>query len=654
MVLAGAGSGKTRVITEKVAWLIKNQQVKPEKIVAVTFTNKAAREMKARVASLFETSTDSKQRVKGLTVSTFHSLGMRILKSNLELAGLRRGFTIVDPSDALNVVIELAGKEDVTKPEIAEQLLNTISTWKNAAIGPGREPLDEPNPITALAAKIYGKYDHYLRVCNSVDLDDLIALPTQLLHSDAEFLKHWRERIQYLLIDEYQDTNGSQYQMVRLLVNQGAGLTVVGDDDQSIYSWRGARPENLITLSQDFPDLKIVKLEQNYRSAGRILNIANQLISQNPRPFSKTLWSELGYGDAVTLKSAKNDEQEAEQVVSAIMSHQFRFNSDFQDFAVLYRSNHQARIVEIKLREMRIPYRLSGGLSFFERSEIRDIMAYLRLLTNPSDDAAFLRIINTPRRGIGATTLEKIAQLASSKQQSMLDTLLDRDLANGVKPKLCERLKQFAQWIVQSGDDAERGDPVRVVKEMLDTLDYHRWLMDSSDEAAAQRRWENVNALVGWIENLATGEEEDSALSEILSQIILSDILDRQQQDSDHNQVSLMTLHASKGLEFKHVFIIGLEEDILPHRVSVLQDAVEEERRLFYVGITRAMQSLSLSYCRLRKRYGEMVRCDPSRFLEELPKEELQWDQDPADIEQNQASGRAHLANIRARRGASP
>ena len=658
LVLAGAGSGKTRVITEKIAWLIRTKKVPAEKITAVTFTNKAAREMKSRVAGIFKGSDQGKNANKGVKISTFHSLGMRILRKDAEHVELRSGFSIIDPSDAVVIVNDILAESGPRDAEFAQRIYNRISMWKNLGLrpeqvlaqGPGD---DAPDPIHTVAVEIYPRYNRYLRACNSVDLDDLIFLPTQLLQDNEQVRQSWQKQIEYLLIDEYQDTNGAQYELVKNLVGDGSRLTVVGDDDQSIYSWRGAQPENMLRLDADYPGMTLIKLEQNYRSAGRILKIANEVISNNPRPFTKTLWSELGYGDVVKIESARNDEVEAEKIVSAIMSHQFRYNSEHRDFAILYRSNHQARILETKLREMRIPYRLSGGMSFFDRSEIRDIMAYLRLLVNPADDTAFLRIINVPRRGVGATTLEKITELAATEKSSLLETLLDPKLSESVNARQHQVLRDFAERMIEDGDNAARGDPVKVINSLLEDIGYERWLMESGDESAAETRWENVISLVDWIASMAENpqgdDESDSGLSSILAQVILSDILDKQNDDTDRNEVSLMTLHASKGLEFKHVFVVGVEEEILPHRVSVAEDGIDEERRLFYVGITRAMQTLTLSHCRVRRRYGETISCDPSRFLDELPSDEIQW-QDKVEVseEEKQATGKSHLAMIRA------
>lgn len=658
LVLAGAGSGKTRVITEKIAWLIRTQDIDPKHISAVTYTNKAAREMKSRVAELFKQS-DSNISTKGLSISTFHSLGMKILRSDYDLAELRPGFSIVDPDDAVIIVSDIMSQTVSRDSELAQRIYQQISQWKNLGLSAVElqrnfEHHHQPNPVSLAALQIYPRYDRYLRACNSVDLDDLIFMPTRLLGESQDFRKKWQRRIQYLLIDEYQDTNGAQYALVKHLVGTGSRLTVVGDDDQSIYSWRGAQPENMLRLEKDYPNLTVIKLEQNYRSAGRILKIANQVISNNPRPFEKSLWSELGYGDVVKIETARNDELEAEKVVSAIMTRQFRYNAEHRDFAILYRSNHLARMLETKLREMRIPYHLSGGLSFFDRSEIRDIMAYLRLLVNPADDTAFLRIINTPRRGIGSTTLEKVTGLASQLEISLLETLLCDEIGSQVNAKQHAALRQFAEYMIACGDNASRGDPVKTINDLLEEIGYQRWLSDSGEESTAERRWENVQSLVDWIEALsqspvADGETEDSSLSSIISQVILSDILDKQKDNTVNNEVNLMTLHASKGLEFKHVYIVGVEEEILPHRVSVAEDAIEEERRLFYVGITRAMQTLTLSHCKVRRRFGETVSCDPSRFLNELPGDEVQWtDQVEVSHEEKQQTGKSHLAKIRA------
>ena len=647
-MLAGAGSGKTRVITNKIAWLMETRAVSPWDITAVTFTNKAAREMKQRVGETI----GNRQSTKGLTVSTFHSLGMQILRKEHKTMGLRSGFSVIDPQDAVNIVADLMRADLNTGRDVVERTYRRISQWKNEGISPEKLIREEDDPITRATADIYQNYQRYLLACNSVDLDDLILVPVQLIQDHEDIRARWQNKIKYLLVDEYQDTNGVQYQLIKLLAQHGRRLTVVGDDDQSIYAWRGAQPENLQILKEDFPDLTMIKLEQNYRSCGRILNAANHLIQHNPRPFDKNLWSDLGYGDPIDVFQAKNDEQEAERVVSSIMKHQFQHNSEYRDFAILYRSNHLARILEIKLREMRIPYKLSGGHSFFDRSEIRDVLAYLRLLTNPSDDSALLRIVNTPRRGIGATSLEKLAELANKSRKTLFEAIFDIELTSYLKPKQSDTLKQFANMMSDIAKQTEEGNPVDGARKLIEEIGYERWLMETGETEVAKRRWENVELLIQWLEKAELESEGHPTLTELVNQLILTDILEKQGDDEEENLVNLMTLHAAKGLEFKNVYIVGVEEDILPHRVSITEGSEEEERRLFYVGITRAMRKLTLSYAARRKRFGDHVECDPSRFINELPVNDLNWakleTEQPA--EQQKDLGRAYLAKIRAAR----
>lgn len=651
LVLAGAGSGKTRVITQKIAWLMEERAVSPWDITAVTFTNKAAREMKQRVGD----TVAGRSSIKGLTVSTFHSLGMKILKSETAAAGLRKGFSIIDPRDAINVVADLMRADLSTGRELIERSYQRISSWKNLGITPETLMLEDDDPISRAAAGIYQQYQRYLLACNSVDLDDLILGPVQLIRNDQEVREKWQRKIKYLLVDEYQDTNGVQYELIKLLAKDGRRLTVVGDDDQSIYAWRGAKPENLLQLKEDYPDLQLVKLEQNYRSFGRILKVANHLIGNNPRPFEKILWSDMGYGDPIDVFQAKNEEHEAEKVVSSIMKSQFQSGAKYKDFAILYRSNHLARILEIKLREMRIPYKLSGGHSFFDRTEIRDLLAYLRLLGNTSDDSAFLRIVNTPRRGIGATSLEKIAELATRSKQNLFDTIFDIELVSTIKPKQCETLKELASLLDQVTQMANDNDPIGAIDHLLEGIAYERWLSETCEAEVAKRRWENVKLLRQWIENSYNQSTENLTLADLVNELILTDILEKQGDDEEQDVVHLMTLHAAKGLEFKNVYIVGVEEEILPHRVSITEGSCEEERRLFYVGITRAMEKLTLSYASKRKRFGDHIECDPSRFINELPVDDLNWNKVEGEtpVEQQQDLGRAYLAKIRAARAAS-
>jgi ATP-dependent DNA helicase Rep len=654
LVLAGAGSGKTRVITCRIAWLIHDRAVSPADIHAVTFTNKAAREMAERVKGMLENPKSD----RGPGISTFHALGMKILRSEANLAGLRPGFSILDPRDIQGVVAEILRSGPGGDADMAERVARRISTLKNQGIDPGQAPVEQGDPLSRVVAPVYTDYQRYLRACNAVDLDDLLLLPVTLLRQNPERLRHWQLCIRFLLVDEYQDTNEAQYQLIRLLTGDGRGLTVVGDDDQSIYAWRGARPENLARLAKDFPGLTLIKLEQNYRSSGRILGAANHLIRHNPRAFEKTLWSALGHGDPIRVVVADSEQDEAAKVVSAIMRRQFKSRCNHGDFAVLYRGNHQSRDLEVALREMRIPYRVSGGSSFFDRGEVRDVMAYLRLLANPSDDSALLRIINTPRRGVGTTSLEQLAALARRNGASLFATLGDESLRAVLKPRQAAVLGELSTRLEQFHQQAQN-DPMQAAEDLLSYIDYRRWLRQNNDPAVADRRWDNVQLLMGWLESAtrATTPGEDRSLAELLSDLMINELAEQDSDDQDRNRVSLMTLHAAKGLEFPHVFIVGVEEDSLPHRVSVDNDEIDEERRLFYVGITRAKQTLQLSHARRRKRFGDWVDCDPSRFLAELPAEDLEWESGSADDNQQSVeTGRAHLASIRAlraRRGGS-
>lgn len=646
LVLAGAGSGKTRVITFKIAWLLSRLNVSPKNIFAVTFTNKAAREMKERVTELLD-----KNLTRGLTVSTFHSLGMSILREEVEASGRKEGFSIFDPQDSLFVVRELL-KADLDDNGLVDRVRNQISNWKNELVSPEQaQQMAVTNPTEVAAAKVYAEYERYLQACNAVDLDDMLYLPNQLLRKFSNLRAKWQDRVQFMLVDEYQDTNAAQYNLVKTLVDGsgGNGLTAVGDDDQSIYAWRGAQPENLVQLEKDFPELELVKLEQNYRSMGRILALANHVIQNNPRPFDKKLWSDLGFGDPVMIINAENDEREAEKVVANLMQHRFQHQLPYSDYAILYRGNHQARMLEIKLREMHIPYYLSGGLSFFDRAEIKDVMAYLRLITNPSDDNAFIRAVNTPRRGIGAGALEALSEIAKQDDLSLFASISSLSLHRYLSPKRQTALRQFEYWLNGIMEAAKTESPVKVIDRVLDEIEYQDWIAkQSASPEQAEMRWRNVEDLLKWVRNIAQKDEEKT-LVDVVSAVSLMGILEKNEEDSNANVVSLMTLHAAKGLEFPHVTVVGMEEEILPHRTSIEDDMVEEERRLFYVGITRAKRELVLSYANQRKRYGEEIDCKPSRFLDELDEQHIIWEAKVAsDPERQEEVGHAHLSAMRA------
>jgi ATP-dependent DNA helicase Rep len=452
-----------------------------------------------------------------------------------------------------------------------------------------------------------------------------------------------------MLVDEYQDTNNAQYQLVKTLAGNGAGLTAVGDDDQSIYAWRGAQPENLNQLSVDFAELRLVKLEQNYRSMGRILSLANGLIQHNPRPFDKNLWSDLGFGDPIQVIQAKDDIREAEKVVAAIMQHHFQSSNRYGDYAILYRSNHQARVFEQKLREMNVPYYLSGGQSFFDRAEVKDVMAYMRLLSNYKDDSAFIRCINTPRRGIGAAAIEGLSAVASDNECSLYEAITAPELQNTLRQRQIAPLLQFVYWM-QSIELSENSSPYRILEQLLQDIEYQQWLAtQSASPEQADARWNNVKEILGWVDKLVKNDPERD-FQDVVSAICLRGMLEgNDDSENDQDQVKLMTLHAAKGLEFPNVYIVGLEEEILPHRNSIEGETIEEERRLLYVGITRARRDLTLSYAQKRKRFGEELDCQPSRFIEELDQQHLVWrDKLEETPEVKEAVGRSHLDAMRA------
>ena len=648
LVLAGAGSGKTRVIINKIAHLIGKCGYLPKQIAAVTFTNKAAREMKERVAQSI-----GKESSKGLIVSTFHTLGFDIIKREYKHLGFKANMTLFDEHDQMALLKELTADLLQEDKELLRMLINRISNWKNDLCSPQQAMALARDKQEQTFAHCYDRYNKQLRAYNALDFDDLIMLPTLLFKQNEEVRSKWQEKIRYLLVDEYQDTNTSQYELIKLLVGDRARFTVVGDDDQSIYSWRGARPQNMVRLRDDFPALRVIKLEQNYRSSQRILHCANILIDNNDHVFNKKLFSNLGEGEKLQIIEAKNEEHEAERVVGELIAHRFIAKTHYRDYAILYRGNHQSRLLEKILMQNRIPYKISGGTSFFSRAEIKDMMAYLRLVVNQDDDAAFLRIVNTPKREIGTATLEKLGSLAQEKHVSLFEAIFDFELIQRVTPKAYDALQKFARWIVELNDEIQRSEPERAVRSMLTSLHYEEYLYEyATSPKAAEMQSKNVATLFDWVADMLKGDEfnEPMNLNQIVTRLTLRDMLERGEEDDDSDQVQLMTLHASKGLEFPHVFLIGMEEGILPHQTSIDEDNVEEERRLAYVGITRAQRNLWFSLCKERRQFGELIRPEPSRFLLELPEDDLQWERDkpPLSVEQQQAKTQSHIANLRA------
>lgn len=650
LVLAGAGSGKTRVITNKIAHLIRQCGYQPRQIAAVTFTNKAAREMKERVAQ-----TLGRKEARGLIISTFHTLGLEIIKREYNALGIKANFSLFDDQDQMALLKELTFDLLEEDKDLLQQLISSISNWKNDLLAPEQVLAKVRSEKEHRFAECYRRYELHLKSCNVLDFDDLISKPTLLLSHNEEVRERWQQKIRYLLVDEYQDTNTSQYQLVKLLVGQRARFTVVGDDDQSIYSWRGARPQNLVLLSQDFPKLNVIKLEQNYRSSERILKAANILIANNPHVFEKKLFSTLGYGAPLKVITANNEDHEAERVIGELIAHHFINKTQYKDYAILYRGNHQSRIFEKMLMQNRIPYRISGGTSFFSRPEIKDLLAYLRVITNPEDDSAFLRIVNTPRREIGPKTIQKLGEWANQRGKSLYQASFDLGLEQTLTGKGLTALQQFTRWMEKIVQQSER-EPLLAVRDLLREMDYESWLYETSASTkAAEMRMKNVNQLFTWMSEMIEGDDlnDPMSLDQVVTRFTLRDMMERGEDDEESDQVQLMTLHASKGLEFPYVFLVGMEEGLLPHQSSIDEDNIDEERRLAYVGITRAQKELFFSHCRERRQYGELIRPELSRFLLELPQDDLEWEQQRKVVtaEERMQKGQSALADIKARLG---
>ncbi|MBM3351010.1 MAG: ATP-dependent DNA helicase Rep [Betaproteobacteria bacterium] len=652
LVLAGAGSGKTRVITQKISYLIDEAGYQPKEIAAITFTNKAALEMQERVTKLMQG-----KNLKGLTIATFHSLGLQMLRQEAALLGYKPQFSILDSSDSFKILADVLATTD--KPLLRKTQWQ-ISHWKNAFINPDQAKAQAEEELTHAAAKVYQIYQQTLKAYQAVDFDDLIKLPVELFARHEEALNKWQRKLQYLLIDEYQDTNACQYKLVKMLTGVRGQFTAVGDDDQAIYGWRGADVENLRQLTEDFSKLKVIKLEQNYRSTVRILRTANHVIANNPKLFEKKLWSEHGTGELIQVTAAQSEEHEAESVVMKLQAHKFENRTYFKDYAILYRGNHQARILEEHLRNHKIPYTISGGQSFFDKAEIKDLISYLRLILNEDDDPAFIRAATTPKKGIGNTTLERLGEYASTHKISLFAAAYEADFQNEIGNKQLEDLLNFCQYINKLQERSVRDPAGDVLNDLLATIQYEAYLYDSEEPRAAEVKWTNVLDFIHWLTKKGEAstefgnEDNGKNLLELTQMVSLMSMLEGR-ENGEPDAVKLSTLHAAKGLEFGHVFLIGVEEGILPHRESVdLATAdpskIEEERRLMYVGITRAQKSLNISWCKKRKRAGEMEMCEPSRFIAEIPKDDVRHFGNPfnKDSEASKDFGKSRMANIKA------
>lgn len=613
LLIAGAGSGKTSVIINKIIHMVGNTGINAKGVFAITFSNKAAREMQLRIAQ-----NRSQLNLRGLKILTFHALGLQILRNDAKALGYKSNFSVLDTMDCLKIISDLTKHTDKA---VLHKILGQISLWKNSLVTPKQILATASLASEVDLANIFEQYQNALKTYQAVDFDDLILLPLALFKDNLDILYKWQQKISYLLVDEYQDTNLCQYNLIKLLMQRNINnLMVVGDDDQSIYAWRGATINNLIQLQADFSNLTIIKLEQNYRSTLSILNVANSLIRNNTNLFTKTLWSSLGHGELVKVCVALNEEQEATMVVKKIMLHQLATNSQFSDYCILYRSNHQSRIIEQTLRSYKIPYTISGGESFFDKAEIKDILAYLRLLINDDDDVAFMRAVNTPKRGIGQATLDKLANYAGIRELSLFAAVYEEGFLQNLAVDQIEELSNFTNFINNLQYKLKQHDISLLLNELVDGIMYKAYLFEQEpNEKNATKRWENVQTLSGWLIKKAQG---DKSLLEIINNLLLSSMLgERDEQNS--SSVRLSTLHAAKGLEFPYVYIINCEEGIIPHQESINNDDIEEERRLMYVGVTRAQKELTLSYASTRRMAGEIKEIIRSRFIDEIASEYL-------------------------------
>ncbi|HZY16886.1 MAG TPA: UvrD-helicase domain-containing protein [Ramlibacter sp.] len=657
LVLAGAGSGKTRVITHKIGRLIQSG-IEARRILAITFTNKAATEMRERAKSLIG------RDAKDVVICTFHALGVRLLRQDGQALGLKPQFSILDSDDVTSILKDAGGTTDAAT---ARQWQWTISLWKNTGLTAAQAEGEAKDDNEKVIARIMARYEERLAAYQSVDFDDLIGLPLKLLRDHAEVREKWQRQLGHVLVDEYQDTNATQYELLKLLVGEKGRFTAVGDDDQSIYGWRGATLDNLKRLPQDWPALKVIKLEQNYRSTSAILRAANNVIQPNPKLFPKTLFSELGEGEPVRVVDCDNEEHEAERTVHRIQSIRAGTaatasggaGKEWKDFAILYRANHQARIFEQALRKAQIPYKVSGGQSFFDRAEIRDLCAWLRLWVNNDDDPAFLRAVTTPKRGIGHQTLGTLGEFAGKYKLSLFAALFSSSLGSVLNARAVGSLHEFGRYLndleFRARHTLGAEDARAFLLAWLKDIGYEKHLYDSEEsEKVAAARWTNVMEFCDWMAQRCGGTLDDAAGVSIASEkknllevaqtiALLSTISER---EKDQNVVTLSTLHAAKGLEWPHVMLVGCVEGLLPFKLGddenptgradgpmsegILQ-RLQEERRLMYVGITRAQRSLAVSWTKRRKKGREVVAAQPSRFIAEMALDKATVKEDPRE-----------------------
>ena len=655
LILAGAGTGKTRVITSRVAYMIA-KGIQPGNILAVTFTNKAAREMQERIRELVPKAklVNSDGNTEKPTICTFHSLCVRILRRHIEKLGYKKNFVIYDETEQLGVVRRLLSHiSDKSKKPDPYAILSLISRWRNSSTDTLKT--DDPD-MAALAKRLVSNYRQTLKASNAVDFDDLILLVLQLFGEHPAALEECRARYRYIMVDEYQDTNGSQFDLVHSLAKEHRNFCVVGDDDQSIYGWRGAEVANLLELEKYFPEVLVVKLEQNYRSTNSILNAANAVIKNNADRREKRLWSDKGRGDPITLWEFRDDEEEAQAIVEELNYNRRIKKVKWRDQAILFRTNQQSRPLETALRKADIRYNLVGGQSFFDRKEIRDFVSYLKLFLNPDDDTGLLRIANVPSRGLSNATMEKLLQLSQERRSSVFAVMQDKEALGEFRTRTIDAILDFVELIdiyhnrLMQPVVAHPENPLKAwCTAWLGEVGLFQEIRRiEKNEESAENKVRNI------VDLLETMDPEfvpaDRPIDERLHRYLEHISLDRDKDDTEEARdvVTLITMHSCKGLEFPHVYIAGVEDGLIPHSRSKVEGTLDEERRLFYVAITRAQASLSMSHCEHRKKYGEQIPCHPSPFLKEIPEELIIHGNEAASEPASEEEGLDFFANLKA------
>jgi superfamily I DNA/RNA helicase len=667
LILAGAGTGKTRVITFRIAHMVE-RGIAPGHILGVTFTNKAAREMQARVTKLLPRAPRRAPEAKPdrPTICTFHSLCVRILRQHIEKLGYKKSFVIYDTSEQLAAVKKILSSISVKGEKVDPgAVLALLSKFKNG--GENAKAFVDPN-LRALAVHIAKRYESALHACNAVDFDDLILLTLRLFREHPDALAACRAKYQYVMVDEYQDTNAAQFDLVHALTQQHKNLCVVGDDDQSIYGWRGAEVANLLNMEKHFPEIKVVKLEQNYRSTTTILNAANAIIKNNVRRRGKSLWSQKGAGAKIQLQTYPTDEDEAREVVGQIEFKRIAHRIPWQDCAILFRTNQQSRPLETELRKAGVRYHLIGGQSFFDRREIKDFLAYLKTFVNPHDDISLLRIANVPARGLSDLTMERLLGASHERKCSVFTAMKNPLVTTTFQKNTRECIEAFVEFVERVQGQLQNNAPLtpslspsdgeRVAQPGEGYFTLARWADNFLNEAGyfaelkrlekdpevAEARVRSLRELMATMDGI--GNLPAERLENFLENITLDS--DREEEkENTQDAVTLITMHSCKGLEFPHVFVVGLEDGLLPHSRSKVEGTLDEERRLFYVAVTRAMQTLTISHCAGRKKYGQTLPCQPSPFLKELPEELVEHSDSKSKPPVTQESGKNLFAAMR-------